>query len=71
MFACTHVGCFQRIIHEGKPQSDAIKLVDLFNQHTPKTDPVPFFIVVGQVCMVPLFNRLCECGFVNSVCLLR
>ena len=38
----------QRIVHGGKPQSDAIKLVDIFNQHSPKTEPVPFFVIIGQ-----------------------
>ena len=35
-------------MHSGKPQSDAVKLRDLFNQHAPKTDPVPFFVIVGS-----------------------
>ena len=38
----------QRIVHGGKPQADAIKLIDIFNQHSPKTEPVPFFVIVGQ-----------------------
>ena len=38
----------QRIVHGGKPQSDVVKLIDIFNQHAPKTDPVPFFVIIGQ-----------------------
>lgn len=38
----------QRIVHGGKPQADSIKLIDIFNQHSPKTEPVPFFVIVGQ-----------------------
>eukprot|EP00802_Teleaulax_amphioxeia_P012272 Tamp_12311.p1 GENE.Tamp_12311~~Tamp_12311.p1 ORF type:complete len:287 (-),score=64.89 Tamp_12311:912-1772(-) len=43
----------QRIIHAGKPQSDAVKLIDLLNAHTPKTEPVVFFLVVSQKVTAP------------------
>ena len=42
----------QRIVHGGKPQSDVVKLIDIFNQHAPKTDPVPFFVIIGQEAVV-------------------
>ena len=43
----------QRLIHAGKPQSDAVKLIDLLNAHTPKTEPVVFFLVVSQKVTAP------------------